>query len=75
MEATLKTDKTKCFSKLKKTLAILKLKETVSFISNDPPCKADNARFITVSLKTLSDQNLLQNFRNFQLYKIDKINN
>ena len=29
---------------------------TVSVISSDPPCKDVNARFTTVSLKPLSDQ-------------------
>ena len=32
------------------------IKETVSVISCDPPCKVGNARFTTVSLKALSDQ-------------------
>ena len=31
-------------------------KGAVSVISSDPPCKDDNARFIKVPLKALSDQ-------------------
>ena len=35
---------------------LLELKGTVSVISCDPPCKDEKARFLTVSLKALSDQ-------------------
>ena len=31
------------------------IKETVSVISNDPPCKDGNAKFVMIPLKPFSD--------------------